>query len=119
MEGKMKRLIDCAELSDRLRNIEKFREIPTLKHSHHRPEYVETRENGTEVYQHEGRTLTVGIGEVIDLHGNVVNLGLLGSQGPVNYFRSILDIKKVQSELDATFFRNLIEKKELNTPIYT
>jgi len=72
------------DLSDRLRQLERFGvDVPTLQSSNYAPDYVETRKDGVEVYRHAGRTVNVRPGEVIDSHGNVVNLGAIESQALV------------------------------------
>jgi hypothetical protein len=65
------------DLSRELQVLEKYgAEVPMRQFSNFKPTFVETRE-GVEVYRHEGRTLQVHAGEVIDSHGNVVNLNQL------------------------------------------
>ena len=69
------RQMDHFELSDRLRQLERFgAEVPMLQNSSYKPTYVETRKDGVEVYNHGGRTVEVRAGEIINSHGNVVNL---------------------------------------------
>ena len=78
------RQMDHFDLSRRLRYLEKYgAEVPTLMNSNYMPEYVETRKDGVEVYRHAGRTVDVRPGEVIDSHGNVVNLGAIEAQALV------------------------------------
>lgn len=75
------RLMSHSDLSDRLRQLERFgAKVPVLQNSIYMPTYVKTREDGVEVYSHAGRTVEVRSGEVIDSHGNVVNLGTLEAQ---------------------------------------
>ena len=75
------RQINNFELSDRLRQLERpGAEVPMLQNSNYTPTYVETRKDGAEVYRHGGRTVEVRAGEVIDSHGNVVNLQRLQAQ---------------------------------------
>ena len=75
------RLIDDNELRDSLRYLKKFGvQVPILNLSNYSPRYVGTKNDGTEIYNHRGRVLEVHHGEVIDSHGNVVNLRLLESK---------------------------------------
>ena len=63
------------ELSDRLRQLERFgAEVPMIQNSNYMPTFFETRKDGVEVYRHGGRTVEVRAGEIINSHGNVVNL---------------------------------------------
>ena len=67
--------ISSCYLSDELRDLKKWGvEVPILKMSIYKPNYVGIVSNGNEVYNHAGKIITVGAGEVIDGHGNVVNL---------------------------------------------
>lgn len=63
------------DLCDRLRSLGRGgTNEPFLKSSEYMPVHVERRKDGVEVYIHDGRTVEVRAGEVIDSHGNVVNL---------------------------------------------
>ncbi len=69
------------ELSVELRHLERWGvQVPTLMFSNNMPHYIETTEDGVELYNHGGRTVEVRAGEVIDFHGNVVNLQALQEQ---------------------------------------
>ncbi len=69
------------DLSDRLRQLERHGvDVPVLQNSIYSPDYVETRKDGIEVYRHAGITVEIRPGEVIDSHGNVVNLRRLEAQ---------------------------------------
>jgi hypothetical protein len=75
------RKIDHFELTDLLRDLEKFGvEVPMLQNSNYAPEYVKTTEDGVEVYRHAGRTVQVHAGEAIDSHGNIINLQRLQTE---------------------------------------
>lgn len=68
------RMICNIELSDKLRDLERTGvNVPFLMSSNYMPEYIKN-EGDVEVYQHEGRLLKVKPSQVIDSHGNVVNL---------------------------------------------
>ena len=69
------RRIDCSELSDKLRALkDQGVDIPELRYSIEKPTYMHTDDFGIEVYVHEGKIVNVGPEQVIDDHGNVVNL---------------------------------------------
>jgi hypothetical protein len=77
------RKVSGFELSDELRSLNTSGvDTPMLNNSNYTPDYVETRKDGTEVYDHAGMRIEVRAGEVIDGHGNVVNLRALNSQMP-------------------------------------
>lgn len=70
------------ELSNRLRALERCGvQVPMLMFSNNMPYYVETTEDGVEVYQ--PGNIRVPAGCVIDSHGNVVNLHALQQQALV------------------------------------
>ncbi|MBI5803978.1 hypothetical protein HY450_01915 [Candidatus Pacearchaeota archaeon] len=74
-----RRQMDHFELSDRLRQLEKSGvQVPTLTFSNTMPFYVETTEDGVEIYQ--PGNIRVPADCVIDSHGNVVNLHALQQQ---------------------------------------
>lgn len=70
-----RRYIGNSDLSVMFNRLKRFDvNVPMLKFSKCVPEYVETRDDGTEIYNHDGRTIEVKADEVIDSYGNVVNL---------------------------------------------
>ncbi len=79
MEGQ--RTIDDIELKDKLRNIERLGvKVPSMRYSINKPTYFRTTGDEIEIYLHDNREVRVGPCEVIDSHGNVVNLSALESQ---------------------------------------
>ena len=69
------------DLSDRLQRMKDFGvEVPMLRNSNLMPFYVETRSDGTEIYQLGGTEIKVRAGQIIDSHGNVVDLERLQKQ---------------------------------------
>ncbi|MBS3079838.1 hypothetical protein J4221_00030 [Candidatus Pacearchaeota archaeon] len=80
------RTIDDIELRDRLRNLESLGvEIPSMRYSINKPTYLRTTSDGLEIYLHGNEKVIVGPGEVIDSHGNVVNLSALERQVRIIY----------------------------------
>ena len=69
------RMIDDGTLRDKLRAYERWGvRVPILTSSEYLPVYVETKPDGTEVYQPGGN---VKQGQVIDTSGNIINLAAL------------------------------------------
>ncbi|MFT4303562.1 MAG: hypothetical protein ACMXYG_03285 [Candidatus Woesearchaeota archaeon] len=72
------RLIDHSELSDILLEIAASGvDVPRLNVSNYIPEYLRTKDDGTEVYRVKEKEVEVAEGYRIDTHCNVVNLKLL------------------------------------------
>lgn len=69
------RFIDYNELNIELRYLDNLGiNVPELKRSRYETKYLMTKDNGIEVYKNGDRIIEVGIGSVIDNHGNVVEL---------------------------------------------
>ncbi|GEM_PF-6338098 len=72
------RMIDNFELTEKLRNYERAGiQVPQLNSSVMMPVYHGTEKDGTEVYNYN---LRLKPGQVIDTHGNVVDLAALDKQ---------------------------------------
>lgn len=97
-------------LQDRLRSLKNNGvEVPTLQFSSYKPEYIETRGN-TEIYS-GGRD--VHPGQVIDSHGNIVDLARLESQRRFPSLSSLTDNSPKPSLFDASkqdIFKPLFKK---------
>ncbi len=91
------RKINDTEMSDRIKFLERQGIVtPILNFSNFIPTYVETRENGVEIYNHGGRIVEVRAGEVIDSHGNVVNLERRETQAMEKIMESCANPSKVE-----------------------
>jgi hypothetical protein len=94
--------MDSFELSDRLRYLERWGvQVPHLNFSNNMPHYVETTEDGVEVYQPGG--IRVPAGCVIDSHGNVVNLQSLEQQFLVVLSKPLTSEHERKPRYDPTF----------------
>ncbi len=75
------RLMSMFDLDYELRALERFGvQVPVLSLSNNTPRYAGTTEDGVERYFHDTGLLEVGPGQVIDSHGNVVDLHALRSR---------------------------------------
>jgi len=83
------RKISHSDLSDKLRQLEKAGvNVPMLTPSNYSVDYVRTRDDDdVEVYKHGGKFVEVHRGEVIDSHGNVINLNELELKAMTNKYK--------------------------------
>lgn len=83
------RMINQHDLADKLRQYEKWGvEVPALKYSQFMPVHYTTESDGTEVYN----CGIVKQGQVIDDHGNIVDLSALDKE----LHKRMFEIKRLE-----------------------
>jgi hypothetical protein len=72
------RMMSMSDLSDKLKKLGELGvNVPILRHSNYKPDYLGTSDDGVQFYMHAGTIIEVGQGMVIDDNGNEVPLSNL------------------------------------------